>query len=105
MGIKIDRFMAILVISGSLLSFSGHSALAEDNSEFGKTCVVQDPTGSQLNLRNKPNGKVVDRLPNGMEVFILSTVRDGKGKIWAKLSLDDSESARGYVIRKFLSCP
>jgi Bacterial SH3 domain len=104
MNINVVRSIAILVATGSIFAWSGNSARAENNSEFGKMCVVQDPTDTTLNLRDKPNGKVVGRLTNGTSVSILSTVRDSKGRIWAKLSLDDSETARGYVLRKFLDC-
>jgi hypothetical protein len=66
------------------------------------TCVVADPTGTPLNIRTSPNGKIVGRIANGERVLISDqTTEDGKQ--WAYISNAASRPV-GWVFRKFLSC-
>jgi hypothetical protein len=66
------------------------------------TCVVADPTGSPLNIRTSPNGKVVGKIGNGERIRISDqTVENGKE--WAYIS-NAASRPMGWVFRKFLSC-
>ena len=46
-------------------------------------CKVMDPTGTPLNVRTEPNGRVVEVLPNGVLVSIIGSSRDRRSKPWA----------------------
>jgi hypothetical protein len=81
-----------------------HPTLAR-GADFGKICTVKDPTGTPLNIRQQPNGKIIGKLDNGTQVEVLRDRTDRNGKVWIQVSADDSETVRGYVLRKFLNCP
>lgn len=70
-------------------------------------CIVTDPTGTPLNVRATPNGKIVTTLKNGNRVYFLDTANDEKGRPWAKVGIQkDATTIRilGWVIREFVSC-
>ena len=65
-------------------------------------CVIADPTGTPLNIRTTPNGKVVGRISNGERVRIADrTVENGKE--WAYISSGASRPM-GWVFRRFIEC-
>jgi hypothetical protein len=47
-----------------------------------KSCVVSDPTDRALNVRETPNGRVINRLRNGRTVEITQFENDAKGRPW-----------------------
>ncbi|MBR1282823.1 SH3 domain-containing protein [Bradyrhizobium sp. AUGA SZCCT0177] len=66
------------------------------------TCIVADPTGTPLNIRTSPNGKIVGKIANGERIRISDqTTEDGKQ--WAYISNAASRPI-GWVFRKFLVC-
>lgn len=69
-------------------------------------CKVTDPTGTPLNVRDRPNGKVINTLRNGREVRIDETGSDNQGRRWAKIGSFQNGKYRvwGWVIREFVSC-
>ena len=66
------------------------------------TCVVADPTGTPLNIRTSPNGKVVGRIANGERIRISDQTTEN-GKEWAYIS-NTASRPMGWVFRKFLAC-
>jgi hypothetical protein len=66
------------------------------------SCVVTDPTGTPLNVRNRPNGTILGALNNGTGVFIADMTEVG-GKRWAKVVPVD-EGKSGWVFDDFLNC-
>lgn len=92
-------FLLILTLSTSFLAVV-LPAKAE------KVCKVTDPTGTPLNVRNQPNGKVVNSLRNGREVYIIDETSDSQGRPWVKISGYDNSQYRvwGWVFREFISC-
>jgi Bacterial SH3 domain len=65
------------------------------------SCVVADPTGTPLNIRSSPNGKIVGKISNGDRVQISDrTVENGKE--WAYIS--NASRPMGWVFRRFLEC-
>ena len=65
-------------------------------------CVVADPTGTPLNLRESPNGAIIGAQRNGGVVDILrSTTLDGKP--WAFVRVRGSDKA-GWAFRRYLRC-
>lgn len=69
-------------------------------------CKVMDPTGSPLNIRQSPNGKVVNKLKNGREVYITNLSYDNKNRPWAYIEGYYKGDYRywGWAYREFLSC-
>jgi hypothetical protein len=66
------------------------------------TCVVADPTGTPLNIRTSPNGKIVGKVGNGERIRISDQTTEN-GKEWAYISNAASRPI-GWVFRKFLAC-
>ena len=69
----------------------------------GRDCTVTDPTGTPLNIRDAPNGRVIGALRNGKEVYIEELTLDASGRSWAKVS-DSNRKIIGWVFREFISC-
>jgi hypothetical protein len=71
-----------------------------------KICKVTDPTGTPLNVRDRPNGEIINALRNNREVEILEIVYDEQNRAWAKIAGDYQGEYRiwGWVIREFISC-
>jgi tetratricopeptide (TPR) repeat protein len=67
-----------------------------------KSCVVADPTGTPLNVRNRPNGPILSALSNDSEVFITDMTEVG-GRKWAKV-VPLGEGKTGWVFRDYLTC-
>jgi hypothetical protein len=57
-------------------------------------CKVTDPTGTLLNVRVKPNGKITGTLANGTLVAIIESADDANGNPWVRVSLYDEEVHR-----------
>jgi uncharacterized protein YraI len=66
------------------------------------SCMVSDPTGTPLNMRESPNGRIVGTLRNGVFVTMRDVV-EVRGQRWAELA---SNRAGGtvYVLREYISC-
>lgn len=69
-------------------------------------CQVTDPTGTPLNVRDRPNGAIVNALRNGREVDILRVDYDERGRPWALVGsyYEGEYRTWGYVYREFVSC-
>jgi uncharacterized protein YgiM (DUF1202 family) len=67
-----------------------------------QTCTVTDPTGTPLNVRKSPNGRVIGAVENGSNVRIVGSSKDNKGRPWAKIRGDSG--ATGWILREFVSC-
>jgi hypothetical protein len=66
-------------------------------------CKVTDPTGTPLNVREAPNGKVAGTVKNGALVTILKT-EEQNGKPWAFVADYETKKEIGWVFREFVSC-
>ena len=77
----------------------GVAASAEDQN----ACLVADPTGTPLNVRTEPNGRIVDTLRNGVLLTIIGT-RSSYGKEWANVGRADTGAPLGWVFRDYLNC-
>lgn len=69
-------------------------------------CQVTDPTGTPLNVREKPNGRIVNALKNGRKVYIHQIYYDKKNRPWVKIGGYYKGEYRiwGWVFREFISC-
>ena len=95
--------LAVLTIATIVSIYSGLPAQAQAS---GKACRVTDPTGTPLNARLQPNGKVVNRLKNGKTVYAQSISTDNQGKPWVLVAIKNQDTYKimGYVLREFVSC-
>jgi hypothetical protein len=62
-----------------------------------RVCKVTDPTGTPLNIRATPGGRVVGTIRNGRTVSISGQATDSQGRLWVNIG-------RGYVLREFIAC-
>jgi hypothetical protein len=65
---------------------------------------VTDPTGTPLNVRDSPNGKIVATLANGLPVLIVDNKTAANGKPWVKIMDPGTQKPIGWVFREFVSC-
>jgi Bacterial SH3 domain len=70
---------------------------------FAQTCIVNDPTGTPLNVRTRPNGAILGALHNGAAVQVLEVIHDRGGRAWAYIAPLRS-GRRGWVFGSYLSC-
>jgi hypothetical protein len=100
--------LTLLTILSLLISIYPGSLLAQAQADIqaGKTCRVTDPTGTPLNARLRPNGKIINRLKNGRSVYIQSFASDNEGKPWVLVAVKSQGNYKmlGYVLREFISC-
>lgn len=83
--------IAVMMVFCSVLMYISGLGLA-----FA-ACVVADPTGTPLAVRDSPRGKKTSTLINGTVVEIQETAPDNRGLPWARIR-------RGWVYANFLSC-
>lgn len=71
-----------------------------------EVCKVTDPTGTPLNVRDSPNGKIINTLRNNRDVDILDIAFDEQDRSWAKVGgyYEGRYRVWGWVIREFISC-
>jgi hypothetical protein len=69
----------------------------------GTTCTVNDPTGSPLNVRNKPNGTIVGALHNGTGIFIVDVAKDDRGRKWAQIE-PVRQGKSGWIFGNYIDC-
>ena len=70
---------------------------------WAQTCVVNDPTGTPLNVRARPNGPILGALHNGAEVQVLQLTSDAGGRRWAHIA-PLGAGQRGWVFGTYLTC-
>jgi len=74
-------------------------------------CYQVDPTGTPTNVRDKPNGKVIDTLPKNEIVSPVEvsggkyvTQKDSRGHEWMLVEYGDDNAWKGWIFRRFLKC-
>ena len=72
--------------------------------EVGSKCKVTDPTGTPLNVRKEPAGKILRTIANNRLVVIRDYDDDEKGQPWVLISDAKTGKRIGWVIREFVSC-
>lgn len=83
----------------ALLMIQGVGLAAE-----GERCKVTDPTGTPLNVRDSPNGKITGTLTNKSLVGIVEYKDAANGKPWVKIVDHKTKTPIGWVFREFVSC-
>lgn len=67
-------------------------------------CRVMDPTGTPLNVRTGPNGRIVGEIDNGALVTIYDRTTDARGRPWVYVGRYSDGRAMGWVYREFIAC-
>jgi hypothetical protein len=80
--------MSRFVVAAMALIVSSGLAFAAD----GDRCKVTYPTGTPLNVRDGPNGKVISTLASGAVVAIVDYKDADNGKPWIKSSITRRKS-------------
>ncbi|WP_158664935.1 SH3 domain-containing protein [Ensifer adhaerens] len=66
-----------------------------------RDCSVADPTGTELNVRDAPNGRVLATLANGARLRQVGE-REHKGKRWSLVA--NEKGVLGWVFSTYLDC-
>ncbi len=84
----------------------GLLAFASVQEADAQRCKITDPTGTPLNVRASPNGKILRKIVNGTVVYIEDTSSDSKGRAWVQISqsIGNERKILGWVFRDFISC-
>ncbi|CAN5578058.1 hypothetical protein BH10ACI1_BH10ACI1_08630 [soil metagenome] len=92
-------------ISCYLLLF-GVLVFATVQEASSQSCKVADTTGTPLNVRSSPNGRILQTLRNDTTVYIEETSYDSKNRPWVKISISNKNGRKvlGWVFREFVSC-
>lgn len=69
-----------------------------------EVCKVTDPTGTPLNVREKPQGKIVGTIRNGKDVVPKAFGADQNGNYWILVADEENNKEIGWVFREFVSC-
>jgi Bacterial SH3 domain len=73
---------------------------ARETARPSNVCIVNDPTDTPLNVRERPYGRILGALRNG--VLVKVSKRDGK---WSKIApLERDEGKSGWVFYQYLEC-
>ncbi len=70
----------------------------------GPLCSVIDRTGSNLRIRNAPNGGVIGGMPNGIQLRWLGEASDGNGALWYRVDPVQSGYPTGWVYADHVAC-
>ncbi|MCB1540618.1 MAG: peptide-binding protein [Rhodoblastus sp.] len=90
--------MLKLVFLGFGLALLGPVAAVAD-----ERCFVADPTGTPLNVRDRPYGRILGALANGAAVRKMESTTDRDGRVWSFVApLGPGRS--GWVYREYISC-
>jgi hypothetical protein len=90
--------MKVVVAAAALVFTSAAGEAAE-------RCLVTDPSGTPLNVREAPGGRLKATLDNGIVVEIAETVADARGRRWGRISGGRAPAAiGGWVLISLVSC-
>lgn len=71
--------------------------------DLGKICTVKDPTGTPLNIREEPNGKILGTWANGVRVRPYEE-KKLNGKSWVAVERLAEDNKAGWVFDPYLKC-
>ena len=90
---------------GDFLTAEQRAELLQGSPSTGHpSCHVKDPTDTPLNVRDTPNGAVVDTLTNGTALKVLGTKQDSRGRDWALITRPGEDQALGWAFRDYIDC-
>jgi hypothetical protein len=102
--IKMSR-RATLIFPLFFLACTVISPIRAEN-RVEKVCKVTDPTGTPLNVRDSPNGRIINALRKDREVYIQKTAYDNQDRAWILVGgyYEGSYRTWGWVFKEFVSC-
>jgi hypothetical protein len=78
--------------------------IAQAPAANGLYCSVVDRTGSNLRVRNAPNGGIIGGLPNGVQLRYLGEAFDGNNALWYRVDPVQSGYPTGWVFADHVVC-
>jgi hypothetical protein len=95
--------MRLAIIAAALAAICALAGPAA--AQYGSArCVVTDPTGTPLNIRATPNGRIIGSLYNGTYVRLVNISYDSRGRSWGYVLNWYTGRPFGWVFRRFISC-
>ena len=101
---NVTVFTCVLIAADthSFASLANTGAANSESEVPNPPCVVNDPTGTQLNVRSEPNGKIIARLKNKTLVEQTNTPLKDK---WVEIQFSSgNRKMTGWVFRNYLAC-
>jgi uncharacterized protein YgiM (DUF1202 family) len=98
----LETIMRALVLPIALLGGLCAAAPLASACDGPPVCTVVDPTGTPLNVRSGPNGKILSNLRKGSKVEVVDH-KDHKGQRWARVA-KYQEATYGWVFEAYLKC-
>ena len=94
-------------VSTIALAFALAALATPAAAQSPRVCVVADPTGTLLNIRDTPNGTIVGEIANG--AWVKATDRaSSRGKPWVFIHDSDTNGTLGpplgWVFAAYLTC-
>lgn len=107
------QYFAIATIIMATLSGTVYARLTPTSIKTEKQaeCMVADPTGTLLNVRDRPAGTRLGALKNSTKLTLTHFEDDERGRNWSYVKwkgqpLENATEKRheGWVIREYISC-
>jgi uncharacterized protein YgiM (DUF1202 family) len=95
------NFAARALVTAAVLGFAA-AVQPASACDGPPVCTVVDPTGTPLNVRSGPNGKILSNLRKGSKVEVVDHT-DHKGKRWARVA-KFQDATYGWVFEAYLTC-
>ena len=101
--------LCVLAVAAILLTVPSPGHAQNADLRLGFDCLVVDPTGSALNVREKPRGSVIATVPRGSSVLLdrfFFPTADERGKPWAEVLTVRSGGIvkLGFAFYEYLDC-
>lgn len=88
-----------------LIAVITFASVKQTQAQMNIPCVVNDTSGTPLNVRATPGGKIVSKLKNGTKVIVVNAA-DGDGPGWSQISVfrKGKKVVLGWVSSRYLNC-
>lgn len=100
-----SKFARLAFLAVPLLIAVPSPVVADE--DLDETCVVADPTGTPLNIRDEPNGDIIGTIRNGRWVWA-TALRYSRGSAWVFVWKSDKDGNAGdrlgWVYYEHLNC-
>lgn len=88
-----------------LVAILAFASVKKAQAQMNIPCIVNDTSGTPLNVRATPGGKIVSKLKNGTKVIVVNAA-DGDGPGWSQVSVlrKGKRVILGWVSSRYLNC-
>lgn len=95
------NILSIPLLSLTMLVGVQAAAYSSPHPDGYYRCSVYDPTGTPLNVRSKPGGKIIGSVQNGTRVGLVNAPDSGR---WRQIILQaDGAEVTGWVFKNYLT--